>query len=1127
MKTKKIISKSLVFIICLSLVLGVAVPANAWKINTHVYSANLILNELKENNGYVEIAPFGKFKVIPEYLDAIQSYPEYYRAGAMGPDVFPDIYVGQTVFHPGKVYPSGDFIEKFWDKAKNLPTVFPVLPGLPAYMVEQSTAIMIADKKQAMAFILGFSTHAAGDYFGHSYINNWAGDTWPEISDGLSPDELKIITRHMVVESYIEQKIPQQFKSTAYNTIKIPKKFVLEKMVTNGLNIDVDNIGNDMRNMSSIYGLPEEKPIHFKIFFDIRSELKSAIMDIDNNSNNGSLWGDVKNLLSVAFARKAYMQAWIEDIDEGLEQWVLYNEKAGQHMLEPNGLSKAKDDLTEWSSNNLLKMLGAPDIASDIIKTLGDITGLVESIVPQVLKDEITELKEGLYDTLLDWAMGIKYTELKNMSENPVSYLNRSDLFPAGTIAKLDSEMANFTTATTANTQTFVPFQNTIVLAKLNLIGFTGIEELRKRAGVTETLQIPNGVDMPVEFVGNMDFGYHWNSPTLANFVLWQGYDDRQMVSKVIFNLNGTTPRMFPMFTNITPGPVQSDNVPGVGNIEVHYSNAPDEVNAMIGLYPVGNPDPNSPTSWKFISRETSGDYSVTAPFTSGKFEFRIYNTDKQLLGTSAPVEVIGLEGQAGNVDTDTSLQSGIIFSDVRTSTIKVGSKEYLYAKYHNVIDKPNIFIGLYNINSTGVGNPESVKKSIGNTEDDYYLVSPPRTPGDYEFRIFDINNNLLVKSSSMKVLADGNNQIPPASTSTELSKTARKLSAVAGDKMVNLKWDPIANAAGLDGFYIYRSTSPDGSNVSPANDFPVAGTSYVDKNVENGKTYFYMIKAVFSEKTGGKSYGEASNIVAASPLQQKGLIELVIGNPMMKVNNISKEIDPGKSTAPVTISGRTFVPIRAIIEAMGGSLTWVGSEQKIVIVLNDKTIELWLNSKTAKINGISKETDVAPYSSKTGRTMVPLRFVIENLSCNVLWDGPSSSITISYDTSAVGGQPAIVPTTPIPDPAGNIPTNFEHPEWLGSWNTDYGLMDFQIIDNKIRADYGEGEYINDKFYQFYIEGTVETQDGVSMLIGSWIEDKPRGTIKFTLSADGKSFDGKWWRLGENEEAAGDWDGTR
>lgn len=1125
MKVKKLIAKLLAFIICLSsILLGMATPVSAWKINTHVYSANLIINELKENNGYVEIAPFGKFKVIPEYVDAIQSYPEYYRAGAMGPDVFPDIYVGQTVFHPGKVYKSGEFVEMLWDKAKNLPTISPISAGLPADMMAQDATVKIASKKQAMAFILGFSTHAAGDWFGHSYINNWAGGSWPEITDGLNANELKIITRHMVVESYIDTKIPAQFKDTAHNTIKIPQKFVLDTMVTNGLHVDVDKVANDMRNISSIYGLPSEYPTHFKIFFDIRNSLLSNIMDIDNKSNNGSIWGDVENLVSVAFARKAYMQAWIEDIDEGLVQWVAYNEKAGQHMLEPQGLSKAKDDLTEWSKNNLLKMLGAPDVTSDIINTIGDIYGLVESIIPQALKDEVAKLKDGIYDALLDWAMGIKYTELKNMSENPVPYLNRTDLFPTGTVAKLDTEMANFATVDkpTANNQTFVPFQNSIVLAKLNLIGYSGIAELRKLAGVTEPLQIPKGADMPVEFVGSMDYAYDWKLPTLGNFILWQGYDDREKVAKVIFNLNGTTPRLFPMFTNITAGPVKSSNEPGKANINVHYSNAPNEINAIIGLYPVGNPDSNKSTSWKFISGETSGDYSVTAPFTSGKYEFRIYSTKKELLGTSAPVEVIGLAEQNENVVPETSLPSEIIFSDVRTSPIKVGSKEYLYAKYHNVLNTPDIFIGLYNVTKSGAGSPESARKSIGNTEDDYYLVSPPNTPGNYEFRIYNANNNLLVKSSSMTVLSNGSNESTPVSSSTELPKTARTISAVAGDKMVDLKWNPIGNAEGLDGFYIYRSTTPDGTNVSPANDFPVVATSYTDKNVENGKTYFYMIKAVFSDKAGVKSYGEASNIVTATPMQGKGIIELVIGNPLMKVNNVNKEIDPGKSTTPVSVNGRTFVPIRAIIETMGGSVSWVANEQKIVIVLNGKTIELWINSKAAKINGVSKQTDVAPYTSKTGRTMVPLRFVIENLSCDVSWDGPSQSITISYDA----------PTAPLTDPTEGTSTTVGQQEWAGIWHTDYGLMDLKQNGNQVSGEYWEetdgadtdGE---NPTVKYTVTGTFMIQNGVRILNGSWKEGASRGTIKFILSADGNSFDGKWWRTGETEEAAGDWDGRR
>lgn len=42
-----------------------------------------------------------------------------------------------------------------------------------------------------------------------------------------------------------------------------------------------------------------------------------------------------------------------------------------------------------------------------------------------------------------------------------------------------------------------------------------------------------------------------------------------------------------------------------------------------------------------------------------------------------------------------------------------------------------------------------------------------------------------------------------------------------------------------------------------------------------------------------------------------------------MTVNGVTREIDPGRGTSPVIVNGRTLLPIRAIIEALGGSVAW------------------------------------------------------------------------------------------------------------------------------------------------------------------------------------------------------------
>ena len=60
------------------------------------------------------------------------------------------------------------------------------------------------------------------------------------------------------------------------------------------------------------------------------------------------------------------------------------------------------------------------------------------------------------------------------------------------------------------------------------------------------------------------------------------------------------------------------------------------------------------------------------------------------------------------------------------------------------------------------------------------------------------------------------------------------------------------------------------------------------------------------------------------------GEIALQIDNPMMTVDGKDQEIDPGMGTTPVIIDNRTLVPIRAIMEAMGGSVEWNNDTKKL-----------------------------------------------------------------------------------------------------------------------------------------------------------------------------------------------------
>ncbi len=133
-------------------------------------------------------------------------------------------------------------------------------------------------------------------------------------------------------------------------------------------------------------------------------------------------------------------------------------------------------------------------------------------------------------------------------------------------------------------------------------------------------------------------------------------------------------------------------------------------------------------------------------------------------------------------------------------------------------------------------------------------------------------------------------------------------------------------------------------------------------------------------------------------------VIKLQIGNPMMTVNGVEMEIDPGRGTKPFIKKGwnRTLVPIRAIVEALGGTIGWEPKSRMVWIVFNATEINMWINNPMAKVNGTPVWID--PSNHKVcpiivnDRTFVPIRFVAESLGCTVLWDAKTKTVTISYE---------------------------------------------------------------------------------------------------------------------------------
>ncbi|MFA4931773.1 MAG: stalk domain-containing protein [Caldisericia bacterium] len=120
--------------------------------------------------------------------------------------------------------------------------------------------------------------------------------------------------------------------------------------------------------------------------------------------------------------------------------------------------------------------------------------------------------------------------------------------------------------------------------------------------------------------------------------------------------------------------------------------------------------------------------------------------------------------------------------------------------------------------------------------------------------------------------------------------------------------------------------------------------------------------------------------------------VVLTIGSADMEVNGLTRKLD----AAPFIKDGRTLLPIRALIEALGGSVEWNATTKTATVALGSRTIALTIGSTTALVNGKSITLDVAPMIVK-GRTFLPLRAVAENIGLDLAWEPISRTISLTY----------------------------------------------------------------------------------------------------------------------------------
>jgi len=102
--------------------------------------------------------------------------------------------------------------------------------------------------------------------------------------------------------------------------------------------------------------------------------------------------------------------------------------------------------------------------------------------------------------------------------------------------------------------------------------------------------------------------------------------------------------------------------------------------------------------------------------------------------------------------------------------------------------------------------------------------------------------------------------------------------------------------------------------------------------------------------------------------------------------------------------NSRTMVPLRFIAESMGAYVDWSMGTQVITIKHDGSVILLTIGSSKATVDGKTVALDTQPVI-KNSRTMVPLRFVSEQLGSTVSWNIKEQAVYITTQGDKTDGN--------------------------------------------------------------------------------------------------------------------------
>ena len=153
---------------------------------------------------------------------------------------------------------------------------------------------------------------------------------------------------------------------------------------------------------------------------------------------------------------------------------------------------------------------------------------------------------------------------------------------------------------------------------------------------------------------------------------------------------------------------------------------------------------------------------------------------------------------------------------------------------------------------------------------------------------------------------------------------------------------------------------------------------------------------------------------------------------PRIRIDGVFVQFARGEQE-PAIADGRTLVPLRAVMERMGFEISWDAPTSTARLRKEGYDIHIKIGSASMTVNGSEVALDV-PARIMNGSTMVPLRAISEATGAETAWDGQN--------------RIADIMTRPLRS-AMTLPgrrlTEAELAEWVGEYRAHGGPSEFEL----------------------------------------------------------------------------------